>query len=105
MISTKITTSPDGMWWSARSSSSFSSYSRLSRRPGSLATSRIVDSGSSSWASRTIRRAVLSRCTAVIRSSVLRSAREANDTMKIAATKTRPILRPSGRSIMFATVV
>ena len=41
----------------------------------------------------------------MIRSSVLRSAREAKDTMKIAATNSRPILRPSGRSIMFATVV
>ena len=65
----------------------------------------LVAAGSDAVASRMIRRAVLSRCTPVIRSSVLRSARDANETTKMAATNIRPILRPSGRSIMFATVV
>ena len=49
--------------------------------------------------------AVSSSATWVVRSSVLRSAREVNDAATMVAMKKEAILMPSGRSMMLAMVV
>ena len=51
------------------------------------------------------RSAVSSKSTALVRSSVERTAREMSETMTMAPMKKAAILMPSGRSMTLATVV